>query len=238
MEQDKTKKIILIVLIVLLSVIIITVGIFILIKNVLLNNDKSNTSEEELEIIYLNSTTEVFQDDIIKKTISEEQLSLTEAYNLYNQASYIYWGNERYFKIKQHADIVTNEETGEERYLCEVTNFSEVMDEYFTEDGKEQYANTVTSLLIKDGKAYAGAEGRAANPAYYSTELVLENEDENEVEYTAKSTYLEDEVLSQNEGTEVDFSKYSEDDFYTVEKPFRLVYDGEKWKIDSFTLPN
>lgn len=233
MDKEKTKKIILIILIILLSISLITAVVFIL------ENIRKTEPSQTKEVIEneINATTELYEDELVKP-VNEEQIVLNDAYILFGHASYMYWGNERYYKVKVYPDVVKDEETGEERYLNEIVNFNEVMNTYFTEKGREQFKNTVTSMLIKDGKAYEAGEGRAEDPTYCGTELILENEEDGRMEYIAKSRYIDKEAIEEEEGTEIDYSKYSEEDYYFEERPFIIVYDGEKWRIEAFTLPN
>lgn len=218
MDKKEIIKVILFILIIFLSLALIVAGIFIWRKY----NTQNSIVKETTEIYY----------DENAKPITMKQLDTEKANILYQQASYVYWCTDRYFITKLQTEEIYNDKTEEYVFGSEITNFYNVIDNFFTEKGKEQFLNTVEGVFVKDGKAYTGFFGRASDATYVSTELILKESSEEAIEYIAKSKYIDDEEF------QGDASEYTGEKFKYEEKPFKIVYENNKWLVDEFTLAN
>lgn len=136
-----------------------------------------------------------------------------EALNLYRKAMQLYWLQDP-LQLNP-AETITPEGSNP---LTRIANYQEVMPEYFTPIGQQQFDQAL-NILQDDGEMYGEEPQRGADTAYVNTLLIFKEGDGTIQTYTAKSYYFDADLRAE-------------------EHDFRLLNVEGKWLIDGFTLPN
>lgn len=158
------------------------------------------------------------------------ELSLSEANKIYEKAGKLYFNSPEVFNISDTEEKVYISELKQSASCREITNFYEVLNNTFTEKGKQQYLSKKEGIAIENGKVYTDFSGKGGDVTYVSTELILKTSENNKMEYVAKAKYIDDAGYT-------DFSQtYTGNNFRYEESPFVLVYENGTWLIDDFTM--
>jgi hypothetical protein len=145
--------------------------------------------------------------DYTKKAIELGNSLYEEVHNLY-----YYGGDLSYEKNEDGKYVISNYETVEN--LISKTFLTQT--------------NTFLNIEKKDNTYYINPTGRGLSN-YYGTELKIKKVSKKKIEYIAmtKLCYI-DKIVSYGDGC-------ATDGYYTVDKPFTIIKEDGKWKIESFT---
>lgn len=125
------------------------------------------------------------------------------------------------YKLKNVFNLSEKAEKIDQEKYYEITDYNKVMDNVFTDNGKDEFANYYSSLLKKrDDRTYS---------KYYLNEQDIEFED-NYQKTTFDKVKIEKEKIVYN--AEVLYKDNTKE-----EKEFILKLEDEKWLVDKFYFP-
>lgn len=140
----------------------------------------------------------------------------TQAVQLYNNAVSIYWLDSNLFETDEKEKI----QWPDHDYLPRIKNYEDVLNNNFTLNAINIFEHAEDTNLQKQGeKIYGYGPQRGSKPTYLGTALVLKSQTNTKKEYTARSYYFDQKLITQ-------------DAIFTLKK------ENGKWLVDQFHLPN
>ena len=170
--------------------------------------------------VFITITTPDKRQKVITLIVNKYDADGLLANKIYNNATALSWMLDGQFKFDYAQTVQTTESDGSTHGLSLITNYYEVMNDNFTQNGIEQFEEDSFEGVYKiGGKVYSATPQRGAE-SYEGTSLIEKSRDANSVTYIAKSYYIKE----LNGGN------------LTSEEDFKIVKNNGKWLIDEFYL--